>query len=294
MAATSVGDLDEAGEQHARPSCQRAPTYCRAMAATAARARVAARLAVSRWARCSRTHRRGAGDPTFRRDPRRRDLARHPHARRAPATLRVEPRRPTASVTGDGLGRAAPSGCSSRCRAMLGAVRRPDRVRAAAPAARDLATPPPLAGERDRPGDGVAGADDHRAEGHRAGGASAASARMVHRFGERAPGPPSEPDPPVRLWVQPSARAAARDPVVGVAAAARRRRAVAPDPARRPGGAVARAGRPGAAGRVRPAAAHAARRRGLDAAPRCGPGRSATPTRSASATTTSPRTSATR
>ena len=27
---------------------------------------------------------------------------------------------------------------------------------------------------------------------------------MVHRFGERAPGPPSEPDPVVRLWVQPS------------------------------------------------------------------------------------------
>ena len=27
---------------------------------------------------------------------------------------------------------------------------------------------------------------------------------LVHRFGERAPGPPSEPDPIVRLWVQPS------------------------------------------------------------------------------------------
>lgn len=27
---------------------------------------------------------------------------------------------------------------------------------------------------------------------------------LVHRFGERAPGPPSEPDPGVRLWVQPS------------------------------------------------------------------------------------------
>ena len=27
---------------------------------------------------------------------------------------------------------------------------------------------------------------------------------LVHRFGERAPGPPSEPDPPIRLWVQPS------------------------------------------------------------------------------------------
>ncbi|MEO7351382.1 MAG: DNA-3-methyladenine glycosylase 2 family protein, partial [Marmoricola sp.] len=28
---------------------------------------------------------------------------------------------------------------------------------------------------------------------------------LVHRFGERAPGPPGEPDPEVRLWVQPSA-----------------------------------------------------------------------------------------
>jgi 3-methyladenine DNA glycosylase/8-oxoguanine DNA glycosylase len=28
---------------------------------------------------------------------------------------------------------------------------------------------------------------------------------MVHRYGERAPGPPSEPDPAVRLWLQPTA-----------------------------------------------------------------------------------------
>jgi 3-methyladenine DNA glycosylase/8-oxoguanine DNA glycosylase len=28
---------------------------------------------------------------------------------------------------------------------------------------------------------------------------------LVHRFGERAPGPPSEPDPVVRLWIQPTA-----------------------------------------------------------------------------------------
>ncbi len=27
---------------------------------------------------------------------------------------------------------------------------------------------------------------------------------LVHRFGERAPGPPSEPEPTVRLWVQPT------------------------------------------------------------------------------------------
>jgi 3-methyladenine DNA glycosylase/8-oxoguanine DNA glycosylase len=29
--------------------------------------------------------------------------------------------------------------------------------------------------------------------------------QLVHRFGERAPGPPSDPDPPVSLWVQPTA-----------------------------------------------------------------------------------------
>jgi 3-methyladenine DNA glycosylase/8-oxoguanine DNA glycosylase len=34
--------------------------------------------------------------------------------------------------------------------------------------------------------------------------AFAAFRTLVHRFGERAPGPPSEPDPPVRLWVQPT------------------------------------------------------------------------------------------
>ena len=34
--------------------------------------------------------------------------------------------------------------------------------------------------------------------------AFAAFRTLVHRFGERAPGPPREPDPPVRLWVQPS------------------------------------------------------------------------------------------
>ena len=73
------------------------------------------------------------------------------------------------------------------------------------------------------------------------------SARMVHRFGERAPGPPSEADPPVRLWVQPSPERAARDPVVGVAAAARRRCPVPADPARR-------------AGRVRRSSGPAARR----------------------------------
>ena len=38
---------------------------------------------------------------------------------------------------------------------------------------------------------------------------------LVHRYGERAPGPGRER----RLWVQPDAEHAARHPVVGVAAA---------------------------------------------------------------------------
>ncbi len=94
---------------------------------------------------------------------------------------------------------------------------------------------------------------------------------------------------PARAAVGPAdSRTAARDPVVGVAAAAGRRGAVAPDPARGPGRLVAGAGRPGGAGGVRPAACARCRASACGPAPRCASGRWATPTRSASATTTSP------
>ena len=95
--------------------------------------------------------------------------------------------------------------------------------------------------------------------------------------------------PPVRLWVQPTPEQLRaipswewlRLPVDG----ARSR----PDPARRPGGVVARAGRaarpPEEFDRRRP---HAARHRRLDERRGAVPGARATPTRSASATTTSP------
>ena len=102
---------------------------------------------------------------------------------------------------------------------------------------------------------------------------------MVHRFGERAPGPPSEPDPrsgsgcsrrPSDLRAIPSWEWL-RLPVDG----ARSR----PDPARRPGRVVARASRSGDAGGVRPPAAHAARHRRLDQRGGARSGRWATPTR---------------
>ena len=151
--------------------------------------------------------------------------------------------------------------------------RRPERLRAAAPAGGRLAPPPPLAPRGDRPGDGVAGADDHRAEGHRAGGASPPSAcwctgsASARRPAERA-------RPARRLWVQPSPERAARDPVLGLAAAARRRSAVAPDPARRAGRARPRARR---RGRRRPSSTAGCARcpaSGSGPAPRCASGRS--------------------
>ena len=101
--------------------------------------------------------------------------------------------------------------------------------------------------------------------------------RLVRRFGERAPGAGRRPR---ALWVQPSRGDAADDPVVGVAAAARRP------------GAVARRGR--GAAQVAPSLERtaglpadevdrrlrvAARASGSGRAPRSASGRTATPTR---------------
>ena len=112
---------------------------------------------------------------------------------------------------------------------------------------------------------------------------------LVHRYGERAPGPGVER----KVWVQPDAGDAAHDPVVGVAADAHRPGPLAHDRERGPGGRHARAPHrrwpPEEADRrlrVDP------RHRPLDQPPRCGSAPSATPTPSASATTTWPRTSA--
>ena len=102
---------------------------------------------------------------------------------------------------------------------------------------------------------------------------------MVHRFGERAPGPPSEPDPPVRLWIQPTPEQLRaipswewlRLPVDGA-----RSRPI--QHAARVASSLERAGREDAGG-VRPPGAHAARASACGPAPRCASGRSATPTR---------------
>ena len=89
------------------------------------------------------------------------------------------------------------------------------------------------------------------------------------------------------------ARGAAGDPVLGVAAAAGRRSPVAPDPARGPGRVLAGAGRPGDARRSSTAGCARCPASASGRARRCASGRWATPTRSASATTTSPPTWAT-
>ena len=116
---------------------------------------------------------------------------------------------------------------------------------------------------------------------------------LVHRFGERAPGSAERARPRVRLWLQPSPEQLRAIPSWEWLRAAT---STAPGRARSstPPGSPPSLERAGtlSAGRVRPAAAHAARHRGVDQRRGAARGRSATPTRSASATTTSPPTSA--
>ena len=83
---------------------------------------------------------------------------------------------------------------------------------------------------------------------------------LVHRFGERAPGPGRER----KLWVQPAPGDAAHDPVVGVAAAAHRPGPVADRGDRRQGRRLPRADGDHPVRRGGPSAALAARRRGVD------------------------------
>ena len=87
---------------------------------------------------------------------------------------------------------------------------------------------------------------------------------LVHRFGERAPGPPERGGSAGAAVGAAVPDGPAGDPVLGVVAAAGRRRALAPDPARGPGRHRARASRAGDARGVRPAAAHAPGHRGVD------------------------------
>jgi 3-methyladenine DNA glycosylase/8-oxoguanine DNA glycosylase len=149
------------------------------------------------------THRRGAGDPTFRRTT---DGAtwRGVRTPEGPATLRVCPEPARGTVTGEAWGSGAEWVLAQLPR-MLGADDDPSGFEP---------LHEPIADAWRRHGNWRLGATDlvmeslvpaiieQKVTGQEAFGAFRT---MVHRYGERAPGPPSEPDPAVRLWLQPTA-----------------------------------------------------------------------------------------
>jgi 3-methyladenine DNA glycosylase/8-oxoguanine DNA glycosylase len=148
------------------------------------------------------THRRGAGDPTFRRTT---DGAiwRGIRTPEGAATLRLLSDPVAGAIAGEAWGAGAQWALDSLPR-MLGADDDPSGF---APLHR------PIADAWRRHGNWRLGATglvmealvpaviEQKVTGQEAFGAYRA---LVHRFGQRAPGPPSEPDPVVRLWVQPS------------------------------------------------------------------------------------------
>jgi 3-methyladenine DNA glycosylase/8-oxoguanine DNA glycosylase len=148
------------------------------------------------------THRRGRGDPTFRTSA---DGAiwRGIRTPEGTATLRLVTDPASRTVTGEAWGSGAQWALDSMPR-MLGAEDDPSGF---AP----LHVPIAHAWRRHRHWRlGATGLVmeslvpaiiEQKVTGQEAFGAFRA---LVHRYGERAPGPPSEPDPPVRLWVQPS------------------------------------------------------------------------------------------
>ena len=119
------------------------------------------------------------------------------------ATLRILPT-PDSAPSPARPGGAAPSGCSTGCRGCSGADDDPTGFE-------PLHKPIADAWRRHR--HWRLGATDlvmeslvpaiieQKVTGQEAFGAFRT---MVHRFGERAPGPPSEPEPRVRLWIQPT------------------------------------------------------------------------------------------
>ncbi len=149
------------------------------------------------------THRRGSGDPTFRRTP---DGAtwRGVRTPEGMATLRLLPEPEHGKVTGEAWGNGAewvldrlprmlgadddPSGFEPQHKPIADVWRRHHHWRLGATDLVMEALVPAIIEQK------VTGQE-----------AFAAFRTLVHRFGERAPGPPSEPDPQVRLWVQPSA-----------------------------------------------------------------------------------------
>lgn len=149
------------------------------------------------------THRRGPADPTFRRTS---DGATWRGIRTpdGPATLRLVAQPENATVTGEAWGRGA-EWVLDRMPRMLGADDDPSGFEP---------VHQPIADIWRRHSHWRLGATDlvmealvpavieQKVTGQEA---FAAFRALVHRFGERAPGPPSGPDPPVRLWIQPSA-----------------------------------------------------------------------------------------
>lgn len=148
------------------------------------------------------THRRGAGDPTFRRTT---DGAtwRGIRTPEGPTTLRITSQPQDGTVTGQAWGTGS-GWVLAQLPRMLGGDDDPTGFQ---PLHR------PIADAWRRNGNWRLGATDlvmeslvpaiieQKVTGQEAFGAFRT---MVHRFGERAPGPPSEPDPAVRLWLQPS------------------------------------------------------------------------------------------
>jgi 3-methyladenine DNA glycosylase/8-oxoguanine DNA glycosylase len=148
------------------------------------------------------THRRGSGDPTFRRTP---DGSswRGMRTPEGPVTLRILAEPGLGVVTGEAWGSGA-EWALDRLPRMLGADDDPTGF---------VPVHKPIADAWRRHQHWRLGATDlvmeslvpaiieQKVTGKEAFGAYRA---LVHRFGERAPGPPGEPEPTVRLWIQPS------------------------------------------------------------------------------------------
>lgn len=156
-----------------------------------------------------KTHRRGPRDPTFRTDASG-ALWRGIGTPEGPATLRLLTRAELGEVEASAWGPGADWALASLPR-MLGADDDPS----------GFVPPAPLADAHHRHRHWRLGATglvmeallpailEQKVTGQEA---FAGFRTLVHRFGHRAPGPPSEPDPGVRLWVQPSAEELRRVP----------------------------------------------------------------------------------
>ena len=148
------------------------------------------------------THRRGGADPTFRRTPDG-SIWRGIRSPEGTATLRLRPDPGAGTITSEAWGDGAEWVVDSVPR-MLGADDDPSGF---------VPLHQPIADAWRRHGNWRLGATglvmeslvpaiiEQKVTGQEA---FAAFRALVHRFGERAPGPAQGPEPDVRLWVQPS------------------------------------------------------------------------------------------